>query len=294
MSAKRAGSKQDDPEATYNKAAKAELSKNYDAAFRGYIDAATAYLALSRSAVDARSQTRLRSQASKALERAERIKAVKSGLTPVIRNPLSPDEQALVLKKGSTVNGLHVPLWSEADSGAFDSATRYHDPDGQLKLSAEQERVGTTWRRPDDVFQDVELLNPNLRGQDIVQRVIEDCSLCTSIAVCLEHSSRHRSKAALPVLHPCDASNRPERSKSGRYDLRVWFNGAHRRISIDEELPFHPDGSLMCLSTLDKSDLWPALVEKAYLKLMGGYDFPGSNSTSYRGGYQSKSKSGGI
>lgn len=129
----------------------------------------------------------------------------------------------------------------------------------------------------------------------------------------------------------------------GRYDVRVLFNGAYRRVGafffyrksrwhrnlsrlvknfcflstvfhwsvpfqvIDDKLPLNPtDGTLMCMSILSSHPTskegnlyeeisWPSLLEKAvwsllffqvlvswnpqlaqYMKLMGGYDFPGS------------------
>ncbi|KAG6335832.1 hypothetical protein ID866_3268 [Astraeus odoratus] len=48
--------------------------------------------------------------------------------------------------------------------------------------------------------------------------------------------------------------------------------------AIDDTLPFDRNGNPVGISTSVKGVLWPALIEKGYMKLMGGYDFPGSNS----------------
>lgn len=61
--------------------------------------------------------------------------------------------------------------------------------------------------------------------------------------------------------------------------MRLYFNGCWRRVDIDDRLP--TSKSSRVLHVIDRSHpglVWPALVEKAYLKVRGGYDFPGSNS----------------
>jgi calpain-7 len=68
-------------------------------------------------------------------------------------------------------------------------------------------------------------------------------------------------------------------SRSGKYVLRLNFNGCWRRVEIDDLLPTSTNSRI--LHVINRSNpglLWPALVEKAYLKVRGGYDFPGSNS----------------
>jgi calpain-7 len=79
-----------------------------------------------------------------------------------------------------------------------------------------------------------------------VQRVVADCSLCASIIVCLQHSQTHDSQvrwpynpsefsdsqlqAALPSLYPRGLDGRPQLSPKGGYELKILFNGAHRRV----------------------------------------------------------------
>jgi calpain-7 len=82
------------------------------------------------------------------------------------------------------------------------------------------------------------------------------------------------------VLNPYDAaSDSPIMSKNGKYVVKLNFNGCYRRVVIDDRLPTSSTSRI--IHVVDRRNpglLWPALIEKAYLKVRGGYDFPGSNS----------------
>lgn len=65
------------PQTLYTQATHAELAQDYDDAFRLYIKAAEGFLHLSRSADDS-AKSRWKKEAGRALERAERIKGVRS------------------------------------------------------------------------------------------------------------------------------------------------------------------------------------------------------------------------
>lgn len=71
----------------------------------------------------------------------------------------------------------------------------------------------------------------------------------------------------------------PRISTNGKYIIRLNFNGCERKVVIDDRLPVSKTKRV--LHVVDRNNpslLWPALLEKAYLKARGDYDFPGSNS----------------
>ncbi len=68
-------------------------------------------------------------------------------------------------------------------------------------------------------------------------------------------------------------------SDNGKYMMRLNFNGCFRKVIVDDYLPTLKVPR--CLHVIDRNNpglLWPALVEKACLKVRGGYNCAGSNA----------------
>lgn len=112
----------------YQKATRAEVDRSYDQAFELYIAAAQSYLQHVRNAVHERDRKKYKLDAHKCLERAERIKAAKRDLAPLVRNPFSEgegfsgimgvlcidvviEEQLYVLERSSHIHSLRFPIW---------------------------------------------------------------------------------------------------------------------------------------------------------------------------------------
>ncbi|KAG0708685.1 hypothetical protein DFH29DRAFT_891533 [Suillus ampliporus] len=242
-----------DAENIYSRAAKYELDSDWNNAFRLYLEAATAFLHISHT------DSTYRTNAANALERAEKIKQYKHDLAPLSIDLFSQQHQHSILKKSSHINSNHIPLWSTSYPSTF----------------GDQPSLGSVspsflWKRPIDVIPTSSLASLELLPSDIIQNIVNDCSVCASIAVCIQHHLRFKSNLLLSSLYPS--------LPLGKYELKVLVNGDFRRVIIDDRLPFDQHNNLLGISTGSKNQLWPSFVEKAYMKLMGGYDFLGSNS----------------
>jgi calpain-7 len=82
------------------------------------------------------------------------------------------------------------------------------------------------------------------------------------------------------VLYPFDNEgiHLPKMSSTGKYVVRLNFNGCYRKVVIDDRLPVSKTSRILhVVDRANPSLLWPALMEKAYMKVRGGYVFPGSN-----------------
>ncbi|KAI9910875.1 hypothetical protein PsorP6_010711 [Peronosclerospora sorghi] len=192
-----------------------------------------------------------------------------------------------VLRRSSKINGhLFVPWLDDLDAQEnFSLPELFIDPDGFLILSAKQSKKGAVWMRPSEYaakcgHEPVMIAHGGVNPLVVKQDIVTDCSFVASLCIAAAYEQRFQKHLITNIIFPSDPKTKqPVYNPSGKYVVKLWANGVPRKVVIDDMLPVSAvSGQLLSSCTTRKNELWVSLIEKAYLKLNGGYDFPGGNS----------------
>ncbi|KAI9167312.1 Calpain-like protease palB/cpr-8 [Paramyrothecium foliicola] len=240
------------------------------------IRAAELYMRAAGEAPSKSDAARFRRKCQELIARAE---SLKSGLAP---------EGQVILTRSSRLHGNDFPPWTRLPADTEFQLQPGVEPfldKAIYALSSAQAANFAGWTRPGELFfghgdvADEETFMASAAECDFVQDVTTDCSVVASLSAAVNIlTGRHEVLSS--IIYPFDKSKgRPKLSASGKYILRMHFNGCDRRVVIDDRLPASKtDRTLFVVDRQNPRLIWPALLEKAYLKVRGGYDFPGSNS----------------
>ncbi|XP_029445211.1 calpain-7 [Rhinatrema bivittatum] len=290
---------------------------NAEEAIELYTEAVELCLKTSNETSDQTLQTKLKQLARQALDRAESLKdsvskpppkdkpAVAKPSQPVRTYfPLGPDftlndkvqpvrtvqinheptrerysaEEIEVLRRTSKINNVeYVPFMRVDLRERFAFPMPFSDRLGKLALSPKQKAIFSRWVRPDDIANNPTMIY-TVSSFSIKQTIVSDCSFVASLAISAAYERRFNKKLITSIIYPQNKRGEPEYNPCGKYMVKLHINGVPRKVIIDDFLPVDHSGELLCSYSTNKNELWVSLIEKAYMKVMGGYDFPGSNS----------------
>lgn len=241
-------------------------------------------------------RTRLSRKCNELLSLAEGLKLL--ALNPDPPGPKSTRElttaEKTIILRASKIHGKLFPPWEHPpgpDAFAKKDGEGLYVDTSAYTFSPRQQELLAGWKRPPELITaeqrhvDPGKLSPDMMRAsgdcDLVQDMVTDCSVVASLSAAMSHLCAKEHPLLGSLMYPFDHdASRPAVSGNGRYIFRMQFNGCFRQVIIDDRLPVSSSSSRTLFVVDRRNDrlIWPALMEKAYLKVRGGYDFPGSNS----------------
>ena len=251
-----------------------------------------------RGALDRVEQLKL----PKGHQRLRRVQSLNPGATSEAKTSSSYTKAEIeVLKRSSLIaSGIFLP-WSAEEAESLSHRVRdlisgrkrpsppFVDPNGELTLSSKQLQHFHCWARPTEIAQlrrslghdqKTPVMIRSINPYSIRQQYVTDCSFISSLIITAAFEKKFRKRLITSIIYPQDENGVPIVNPEGKYMVKLWLNGVARQVVVDDRLPIQRQSNLLCSRTTgspDRLEIWVSIIEKAYMKLCGGYDFPGSN-----------------
>lgn len=183
------------------------------------------------------------------------------------QKPVLTVSDKLVLMSSKVGNCMMYPWRDDPIDQEFQNSNLFRDSSDRIGLT--KNRI--EWLEAKDVLQ----LNPSLDSPEISQDSFQDCSVVASMISIIRLQQRTQSRFSFVKSHVFPYG---EWSPCGKYIVKLHFNGVDRAVEVDSRLPFEIGSTKKGLFLDSGGALWPIIVEKAYMKVMGGYNFSGSHA----------------